>query len=158
MPKVISRGGPVQGPYPYSLTTTHAHQTRPANTIGGGDPLSSEWGTHKTEMCSGSEAGSYLRLIDFVYHSTLGLRVIKKKNILDSHGQIPALVGFQAEVLPQSLIFIGFSETQYKRRISAAKNGYFLRHARVSLCRTRHRRGTRRGGRQTSLRGLGFGV
>ena len=32
-----------------------------------------------TEMCSGSEAGSYLRLIDFVYHSPLGLRVIKKK-------------------------------------------------------------------------------
>ena len=30
------------------------------------------------EMCSASEAGSYLRLIDFVYHSTLGLRVIKK--------------------------------------------------------------------------------
>ena len=29
-------------------------------------------------MCSASEAGSYLRLIDFVYHSTLGLRVIKK--------------------------------------------------------------------------------
>ena len=32
-----------------------------------------------TEMCSGSEAGSYLRLIDFVYDSTLGLRAIKKK-------------------------------------------------------------------------------
>jgi len=31
------------------------------------------------EKCSGSEAGSYLRLIDFVYHSTLRLRVIKKK-------------------------------------------------------------------------------
>jgi hypothetical protein len=30
-------------------------------------------------MCSGSEAGSYLRLIDFVYHSTLGFRVITKK-------------------------------------------------------------------------------
>jgi len=30
-------------------------------------------------MCSGSEAGSYLRLIDFVYHPTLGLRVIEKK-------------------------------------------------------------------------------
>ena len=29
-------------------------------------------------VCSGSEAGSYLRLIDFVYHSTLGLRIIKK--------------------------------------------------------------------------------
>ena len=36
-----------------------------------------------TETCSGSEACSYSRLIDFVYHSTLGLRVIKKKkNIL----------------------------------------------------------------------------
>ena len=30
-------------------------------------------------MCSVSEAGSYLRLIKLVYHSTLGLRVIKKK-------------------------------------------------------------------------------
>jgi len=30
-------------------------------------------------MCSGSEAGSYFRLIDFVHHSPLGLRVIKKK-------------------------------------------------------------------------------
>jgi len=30
-------------------------------------------------MCSGPEAGSYLRLIDFVYHSILDLRVIKKK-------------------------------------------------------------------------------
>ena len=28
------------------------------------------------EMCSGSEAGSYLRRIDFVYRSTLDLRVI----------------------------------------------------------------------------------
>jgi len=33
-------------------------------------------------MCSGSEADSYLRLIDFVYHSTLGLRVIKKKMMM----------------------------------------------------------------------------
>ena len=30
-------------------------------------------------MCSGSEAGSYSRLTDFVYHSTLGLRGINKK-------------------------------------------------------------------------------
>ena len=30
-------------------------------------------------MCSGSEAGSYVRLTDCVYHSTLGLRVIKKR-------------------------------------------------------------------------------
>jgi len=34
--------------------------------------------------------------------------------------------------LPQALIFVGFSETQYKRRISAAKISYFLRHAHVS--------------------------
>ena len=39
-----------------------------------------------TQMCSGSEAGSYLRLIDGVYHSTLGLRVIKKKKT----GELPA--------------------------------------------------------------------
>jgi len=32
-------------------------------------------------MCSGSEAGSYLRLIGFVYHSTLGFRVIKRESI-----------------------------------------------------------------------------
>ena len=32
-----------------------------------------------TDMCSDSEAGSHLRLIDFVYRSTLGLRVIKKR-------------------------------------------------------------------------------
>ena len=31
-------------------------------------------------MCSGSEAGLYLRLIDFVYHPNLGVRVIKKKS------------------------------------------------------------------------------
>ena len=44
-----------------------------------------------TERCSGSEAGSYLRLVDFVCHSTLGLRVIKKKrrsseNTLEASG------------------------------------------------------------------------
>jgi len=33
-------------------------------------------------MCSGSESGSYVRLIDIVYHSTLGLRVIKKKKVV----------------------------------------------------------------------------
>jgi len=44
-----------------------------------------------TEICSGSEAGSYLRLIDFVYHSTLGLRVIKKKK--KSAGHVDAFHG-----------------------------------------------------------------
>ena len=32
-----------------------------------------------TEICSGFEAGSCVRLIDFVFNSTLGLRVIKKQ-------------------------------------------------------------------------------
>ena len=39
-----------------------------------------------TEMCSSSEAGSYLRLIDFVYHSTLGLKVIKKEKKIGRAG------------------------------------------------------------------------
>jgi hypothetical protein len=45
-------------------------------------------------MCRGSEAGSYLRLMDFVYHSTLDLRVIKEKNKL---GLRVWNSGFQAE-------------------------------------------------------------
>jgi len=54
----------------------------------GGEVVSYERGTpvrtpllslNKWTMRRGSEAGSYLRLIDFVYHATLGLRVIKKK-------------------------------------------------------------------------------
>ena len=32
-----------------------------------------------TEMCGGSKAGSFLRLTDFVHHSTLGWGVIKKQ-------------------------------------------------------------------------------
>jgi len=31
------------------------------------------------EMCSGSKAGSYFKAHRLLYHSTLGLRVIKKK-------------------------------------------------------------------------------
>jgi len=38
-------------------------------------------------MCSGPEAGSYLRLIDFAHHSTLGLRVIKKEKKKKGDGQ-----------------------------------------------------------------------
>ena len=43
--------------------------------------VGNSWGPRRVRVIivSGSEAGSYLRLIDFVYHSTLGLRVIKKK-------------------------------------------------------------------------------
>ena len=39
-----------------------------------------------TETCSGSEAGSCLRLVDFVYHSTLGLRVMKEKKTRSAAG------------------------------------------------------------------------
>ena len=53
-------------------------------------------------MCSGSEAGPYLRLIDFVYHSTLGLRVIKKKKKDVAHirqSRPDSGLGFQVKVL-----------------------------------------------------------
>ena len=39
------------------------------------------------DICSGSEEGSYLRNIDFVHHSTLGLKVIKKKKDSTSAGR-----------------------------------------------------------------------
>jgi len=35
-------------------------------------------------MCSGSKEGSYLLLTDFLYHSTLGVRVIEKKKDLET--------------------------------------------------------------------------
>ena len=37
--------------------------------------------TYFTEVCSVFEAGSYLRLIDVVYHSTLGMRGMTMKKI-----------------------------------------------------------------------------
>jgi len=44
-----------------------------------------------TEMCRGSEAGSYLRPMVFMYHSTLGVRVmIKKKSLELSYGGRPS--------------------------------------------------------------------
>ena len=43
-------------------------------------------------MCSGSEAGSYLRLIDFVYCSTLGLRVIKRERDLAGQERVDGSV------------------------------------------------------------------
>jgi len=66
-------------------------------------------------MCSGSEAGSYSRLIDFVYHSTLGLIVIKKKKNLarnqaiqsPSRGPTHRSVGYEDFVPPQNQPQIG---------------------------------------------------
>jgi len=43
---------------------------------------------HLAEMSGGSEEGSYLRLKDSVYHSTLGLRgIVKKKTVLVISGE-----------------------------------------------------------------------
>ena len=52
-----------------------------------------------TEMCSGSEAGSYARPMDFVYHSTLGSRVIKKKKEDSPTGCPPLCKGSWCSVL-----------------------------------------------------------
>ena len=54
------------------------------------DPLEARNGTFVKRLAgdrgtnSGSEAGTYLRLIEFVYHSTLGWRVIKKKKKIEA--------------------------------------------------------------------------
>jgi len=51
-----------------------------ARFFAGTDPATfGDENNYFTEMCSGFEAGSYLRLIHFVYQSTPVLRVIKKK-------------------------------------------------------------------------------
>ena len=56
------------------LSTLERKRARPLQKVG------TEFeNNYSREMCSGSEAGSDLRLIDFVCHSPLGVRVIKKK-------------------------------------------------------------------------------
>ena len=62
------------------------------------------------EMCSGSEAGSYSRLIDCVYHSTLGLRVIKKKK----------------NDLPEGRVFIEYSVLGHYSTFSVSGQEVFL--------------------------------
>ena len=63
-------------------------------------------------MCSGSEAGSYLWLIDFVYHSTLGLRVVTVANavtvseigvLLPNNQRQHRTLHAQKDVLPYAL-------------------------------------------------------
>jgi len=58
-------------------------------------------------MCSGSDAGSFLRLIDFVYHSTLGVRVIKKKKEEDDHEGVedraPVHLGYRGTSLIRNI-------------------------------------------------------
>jgi hypothetical protein len=53
------------------------------------------------EMSIGSEAGSYLRLLDFVYHSTLGVSVIKKKKkYRHEHDFLQGIAAFPLEIRP----------------------------------------------------------
>ena len=61
---------------------------RVADTLGG---------VRGFEICSGSEAGSYVRLIDFGYHSTLGLRIIQKKKKYEGFGT-PKFLGGREEI------------------------------------------------------------
>ena len=44
-----------------------------------------------TEICSDSEAVSYSRPMDFLYHSNLGLRAIHKKGIGHPDGSRPCV-------------------------------------------------------------------
>ena len=57
---------PVAPPTPLSFFLSHSQTHIHTHTLSRSD----------------SEAGSYSRLIDFVYHSTLGLIVIKKKKMM----------------------------------------------------------------------------
>ena len=62
-------------------------------------------------MCSDSETGSYLRIIDIVYHPTLGLRVIKKKKMRHPHS------GMQRNIL----------NNYFTEMCSISKKGPYLR-------------------------------
>ena len=60
----------------------HTRQSRPDSSLGFGVKVDKTFKVFPSSLgngTSGSEAGSYLRLIDLMYHSTLGLRLIKKK-------------------------------------------------------------------------------
>jgi len=80
-------------------------------------------------MCSGSEAGSYLRLIDFVYHSTLSLGVIKKKK--KGWGVLDVCALEEGEVLELRAV-PGRHSSQFKNNhstemCSGAEAGSYLR-------------------------------
>jgi len=79
--------------------------TSTLNTSGSGRQLLEH--NYFTEMCSRFEAGSYLRLIDCVYHSALGLGVIKKKKkkkgTLASHCSPDVRHAYLTQALSQSL-------------------------------------------------------
>ena len=82
-------------------------------------------------MCSSSEAGSYLRLIDFVHHSTLGLRVIKKKRRRERYTESECDAqrerqwgggGHGARPLMQTQVCVGGSEQWHQRHPEAGSS------------------------------------
>jgi len=74
-------------------------------------------------MCSGSEAGSYVRLIDFVYHSALGLRVIKKKRRIQQHQRM-TLVALQVKMSTFGIVRRGANSRRIPSSRRLAASGY----------------------------------
>ena len=72
-----------------------------------------------SEMCSGSEAGSYLRFIDFVYHATLGVRVIQKEKT-----NLPAAA---ASVEPRTPVLAAHPISAFPRGGRSDREGWWLR-------------------------------
>ena len=60
-----------------------------------------------TKMCGGSKAGSYVRLIDVVCHSTLGLRVIPRGRLLRPEAPERPGVGFGVWGLGSGVLGLG---------------------------------------------------
>jgi len=71
-------------------------------------------------MCSGSEEGSYLRLIDSLYHSTIGLRVNRGISKL-------LLELLAALVVPSEPVQLLFRNTYLTEMWSGSEEGSYLR-------------------------------
>ena len=83
------RGGPYGQTYVYAVAGPIVRYATESCT----DRCSSQFkNNYFTKKCSGSEVGSYIRSIDCVYPSTLGLRVIKKREVCDMPMTMPGSV------------------------------------------------------------------
>ena len=87
-------------------------------------------------VCSGSEVGAYLRLIDIVYHSTLGLRVIKQRRRERVVTPSPSILQSEAAPFPEGKLLDGrrdASPTRYSRDLLACLSGKALNSVRLRL-------------------------
>ena len=73
-------------------------------------------------MCSGSEAGSCIRLVDFVHHSTLGLRVINKKKTYEKNR---VDITFKPHAAPKREGVVPGNRMRPKRKIRRSTIGLF---------------------------------